>query len=110
VAEIKYYLDENLHVVIATELNRNGIDTVTARDLGKLGDTDPNHLARAREMGCVLCTQDDDFLCLAASGIEHAGIAYRRPSKFSIGVWVNGLIDLHEKRTAEEMVNEVKYI
>ena len=92
------------------QLNRAGIDAMTARDLSQLGGSDPMHLARAREMGRVLCTQDTDFLRLAATGIEHAGIAFYRQYRDNIGVWVNGLIDLHARRTTEEMHNRVEYI
>jgi predicted nuclease of predicted toxin-antitoxin system len=55
-SKIKFYLDENLSVEIAEQLNRNGIDAITVRDIGKLGDDDQSHLERATSMGRVLCT------------------------------------------------------
>jgi predicted nuclease of predicted toxin-antitoxin system len=47
-------------VVIADQLKRRGIDAITVRDLGLLGDEDINHLERATELGYVLCTHNDD--------------------------------------------------
>jgi predicted nuclease of predicted toxin-antitoxin system len=60
-AAISLYLDENLSPKIAAQLRRRGITVVTAHELGTLGDTDENHLMRAREMGYVLCTQDTGY-------------------------------------------------
>ncbi len=50
----RFYLDENVQVVIAQQLRKRGIDAVTVRDLGTLGDEDITHLTRATEMGYLL--------------------------------------------------------
>jgi len=73
-AELRFYLDENLPVVIAAQLLSRGIVVTTVRDLGLLGDTDANHLTRAARMGHVLCTFDSDYIALANQGHTHAGI------------------------------------
>lgn|GEM_PF-5604373 len=73
---LRFYLDEQMPLVIARQVRRLGIEVVTARDLNALGDSDENHLKRAADMGYVLCTLDDDFLALAAAGSQHAGIVY----------------------------------
>lgn len=75
-SEIRFYLDENMNPVIAEQLARHGIDVVTVRDLGELGDDDPNHLRRATELGRVLCTHDTDFFEIAVQNTEHEGIVY----------------------------------
>lgn len=75
-AKIRFYLDENIPVAIADQLKLRGIDAVTARDLGRLGDADSNHLARAATMGRVLCTFDSDYVDMAVSGVEHTGIVF----------------------------------
>ena len=75
-ADIRFYLDENVQTVIAKQLRRKGIEVVTPGDLGTLGNSDENHLKRATEMGCVLCTHDADYLTLAASGVIHSGIVF----------------------------------
>lgn len=65
-SEIRYYLDENMSPEIAEQLRRDGIDAISVRELGTLGDPDEDHLQRAAIMGRVLCTQDADFLRLAS--------------------------------------------
>jgi hypothetical protein len=51
--EIRFYLDENVPTEIARQLRLSGIDAISARDLGQLGDSDPNHLRRATSMGRI---------------------------------------------------------
>jgi predicted nuclease of predicted toxin-antitoxin system len=46
---LRFYLDENVQIVIAEQLRKRGIDAVTVRDLGMLGDEDTTHLARVTE-------------------------------------------------------------
>ncbi len=54
-AELRFYLDENLPVAIAAQLLSRGVVVVTVRDLGLLGDTDANHLnARSAYGLCAL--------------------------------------------------------
>lgn len=73
VAALRFYLDENLPIAIAHQLNQRGVKATTARELGVLGTSDVNHLSRAGAMGYVFCTYDTDFIALAHQ-MEHAGI------------------------------------
>lgn len=107
---LRFYLDENLPVEIARQLQSRGIEAVTVRDLGQLGDNDPNHLTRATKMGYVLCTQDDDFLALAASGFAHEGIVFGIQRRHYIGDWVKFLELLHAVSTREQMRGNVEYL
>lgn len=109
-ADIRFYLDENVQVAIAEQMERRGVRVYTVRGLELRGDSDINHLKRATEMGCVLCTYDDDYLKLAASGIEHAGIIYGRQAKHTIGDWIRGLELICKVYTAEDMKNHVEYL
>ena len=52
-AAIRFYLDENMPVDVAEQLRRRGIDAVTVRDLGLLGESDINHLHHAIAEGRV---------------------------------------------------------
>ncbi|MCX6046070.1 MAG: DUF5615 family PIN-like protein [Chloroflexi bacterium] len=88
---ISLYLDENLSPKIAYQLRRRGIDAVTVRDLGLLGDTDENHLERATAMNYVLVTGDTDYLIMAAAGAKHAGIVFGMQENHGIGDWVRAL-------------------
>lgn len=109
-SELRFYLDEQMPVAIAEQLRLRGIDAVTVRDLGYLGDDDLSHLRRATSMERVVCTQDQDFLRLASQGIAHAGIAFAIQGQTSIGDWVRGLVRLHAERNAELMENAIIYI
>ena len=105
----RFYLDENVQVVIAQQLRKRGIDAVTVRDLGTLGDEDITHLTRATEKGYVLCTHDTDYIDLASSGTFHTGIIFGQHSH-SIGDWVNFLELIYTVYSAEEMHNRVEYL
>ena len=109
-ADLRFYLDENVPVVIAAELKKRDIDAVTVRDLGLLGDDDLSHLRRAAEQGRVLCTYDKDFLRLAASGVEHAGIVFGLKEIHTIGRWVSRLTNMHERYIMADMDNHVEYL
>ena len=106
----KFYLDENVQIVIAEQLKRRDIEAVTAHELDALGDTDENHLALATEMGCVFYTHDADFVAMAVAGIEHSGIVFGQQDQHGIGDWVKGLVQLHTATSAEEMRNRVVYL
>lgn len=83
--EIRFYLDENVPIAVATQLKRRNIEAVTVRDLGLLGDSDVNHLHRATQMEYVLCTHDIDYIELAATGVEHSGIVFGQQHRHGIG-------------------------
>ena len=109
-ANIRYYLDENVPVAVAAQLARRGIEAVTVRALGLRGDSDMNHLQRATSLGYVFCTHDADFIELAMSGIPHAGIVFGQQHKHGVAVWVSFLELVYEVYSAEEMENRVEYV
>ncbi len=106
---LRFYLDENVQVVIAEQLRKRGIEAVTVRDLGTLGAEDITHLMRATEMGYVLCTHDTDYIDLASNRLPHAGIVFGQHSH-TIGDWVNFLELIFTIYSAEEMHNRVEYL
>ena len=107
---IRLYFDESVEIAIAKQMQQRGIDSVTVRDLNLLSDTDSNHLKRAAEMGRVLCTYDSDYIELARSGIEHAGIVIAAQRKTTIGDWVRGLELICGVYSADDMKNQVEYL
>ena len=109
-SEIRFYMDENMDPTIAEQLVRRGIDAVTVRELGELGDADINHLQRATEMERVLVTHDADFLRLDAEGVEHAGIAFAKHYESSIGGIVKALVEFHSTMSAEDVRGKVKFL
>jgi predicted nuclease of predicted toxin-antitoxin system len=67
-------------------------------------------LAFAASSGCVLVTQDDDFLRLHAQGVPHAGIAYCRQQSLSVGEMVRRLILIYSLLSPEEMAGRVEFL
>lgn len=109
-SDIRLYFDESVQVEVAEQMKQRGIDAVTVRDLGMLGDSDINHLRRATEMGRVLCTYDTDFLRLNAQGEQHAGITFGFHDRTTYGDWVDGLELICGAMTAAEMQNHIEYL
>lgn len=109
-ADVRFYLDENVQLAVTEQLVRRGLDAVSAHSLGLLGMDDRTHLTRATELGRVLCTYDTDFYELAASGTDHAGIIIGQPDRHTIGDWVNGLTLVHAVYTTEDMINRVDFL
>jgi len=109
-AGIKFYLDENVPIAIAAQLKRRGIEAVTVRELGHLGDSDTNHLQRAAAMGYVLCTHDADYIEMATRGVTHVGIVFGQQHKHGIGDWVRFLELLAAFYQPDEMHNRIEYL
>jgi len=53
---------------------------------------------------------DDDFLKLAAPGVEHAGIIKGIQHRHSIGDWIRFLRYVDAVANADEMRNKVTYL
>jgi predicted nuclease of predicted toxin-antitoxin system len=51
---VRLYFDENVQVAVAEQMRERGIEAVTVRDLGLLGDSDENHLAGSTYGMCVM--------------------------------------------------------
>lgn len=107
---VRFYLDENVQIVIAEQLKRRGIEVITVRELELLGDEDINHLERAAQMGYVLCTHDSDYVDIAAAGKEHVGIVFGQQHKHTIGDWVKFLELIYGVYSPHEMRNLVEYL
>jgi predicted nuclease of predicted toxin-antitoxin system len=106
---IKLYTDEHVPRAVVRGLRERGVDTVTVSEAGMLGASDEEHLAFARREGRVLFTQDDDFLRLHASGVEHAGIVYARQPTI-IGDMIYGLVLVVEVLDSEEMKGHLEFL
>lgn len=109
-AAIHLYLDENLSPKIAEQLQLRGIDAVSVRALGRLGESDESHLARATRLGRVLVTSDVDFLRLATEGIPHAGIVFGVQADHSLGDWVKKLELICFVYSPADLENHVEYL
>jgi hypothetical protein len=110
VASIRFLLDEHVAHAVAHGLRRRGIDALTPGEVGLLGATDEELLARAREEGCVIVTHDGDFLRLHATGVPHAGIAYSEQGARTIGQLIAGLVLMYEALPPEEIAGRVEFL
>jgi predicted nuclease of predicted toxin-antitoxin system len=108
-AEIKYYTDEHIPSAVVAGLRRRGINVLTTVEAEMLGATDEAQLTLATEQQRVLFTQDDDFLSLHATGIEHTGIVYVHQGA-SIGYMVRCLHFVFQVLSLEEMINHVEFL
>ena len=109
-ARIRFFLDENVPVAVAEQLRRRGIDAVTVRDLGRLSQSDVDHLALAHHTGRVLCTHDADYLDTGLRGEAHSGIIIGQQHKHGGGRWVAFLELVYNVNSGEEMVGRIEYL
>lgn len=83
---VRFYLDEDVSVIVAAILRARGFEVITARDTGQLGRSDTEQLTFGASVGHVLITHNRvDFERLHREWVEagkpHGGIiiARRRP-------------------------------
>jgi hypothetical protein len=58
----------------------------------------------------VFCTNDADFLDLAASGVAHHGIVSGQQDIHYIGDWVNWLALMHAIYAADDMESRIEFL
>jgi predicted nuclease of predicted toxin-antitoxin system len=107
---IRFHLDEHVPHAVAEGLRQRGIEVTTTTDAGLLGAADADQIAYGLTQGLVIFTQDDDFLVLAAAGVEHAGLAYCHQSARSIGQIIRALELLWDVYEPGEMKNRIEFI
>jgi predicted nuclease of predicted toxin-antitoxin system len=78
------YMDHNVRRAVTTGLRVRDVDVLTAFEDGHHTADDPDLLDRARELGRVLFSQDEDLLEEAVrrqrAGVTFSGLTYcRRP-------------------------------
>ena len=107
---LRFHLDESANNAVAVGLRRRGFNVSVSKEVDLLGATDLEQLAFAMREGRVLVTHDDDFLRLHARGMAHAGIAYSRPNRRTIGQLVLKLAALGRTRTIDEIAGTVEFL
>ena len=107
---IRFHLDENVNLAVASGLRQREIDLTTTKDAGLIGASDVEQLDYARREGRVIFSEDADFLILAAQTAQHAGIAYPRKGTRSIRQIIDQLELIHGVMTAEDMQGHVEYL
>jgi predicted nuclease of predicted toxin-antitoxin system len=107
---IRFHIDENVSLAIATALNKRGIDVSTTRDAGLIGASDLEQLAFIQRENRVMITHDDDFLKIARERDDHPGIAYCRKDARSISEILERLVLIHEVLVPDEMRGQVQFL
>lgn len=108
--KLRFHLDEHIDSNIALSLRRYGIDVTTTVEAGLRTQNDMAHLEFAIKEQRVIVTHDADFLRLAASGVEHYGIAYCQRTSRSISEIIEYLILMFEVLTPQEMKGKIEYL
>jgi predicted nuclease of predicted toxin-antitoxin system len=103
----KFYLDENVPTEVAALLLADGIDIITAHSQNMLGSSDIEHFHYAIKLGCVLCTQDKDFLRIHQRDAKHCGILYGKQRNMRVEKWVKAIRYYYDTYTAEMFVGEL---
>ena len=102
--------DEHTSYAIVAGLRRQGIDAEAVQRVGLASTADPLILAAARQLERVIYTRDTDFLRLNSSGVQHLGILYHHPRKYSIGEAIAAVALACQALSMEEMRNRVEYL
>lgn len=110
---VELYLDEDVSVLLADLLRARGFTVVTTQEAGQLGQNDVSQLEYAISLNKTLLTHNRaDFEALArqyfSQGRRHYGIiiAVRRPPHEI----VRRLLVVLNQTTADEMVNQLRYV
>lgn len=107
---IRFFCDEHIPVAVSTGLKQRGMDILTMHDAGRSGIADVAQLQFASEHQLVLVTFDADFLNIAQSGTEHAGIVWCPATKYSIGQLIRCLLLVGTVLSPDEMRNHIEYL
>lgn len=107
-------MDVHAPLAITEALRRRGVEVLTAQADETDQLEDPPLLDRARELGRVLFTQDEDFLHEGArrqkAGEPFAGIIYAHQMRVTIGKCVHDLELMAKVYEPAEMANRVEHL
>jgi hypothetical protein len=116
VSAIRFYLDEDaMDGDVVRELRHQGIDLVTAGEMGTVGRSDDQHLDYASADGRVLYSFNfRDYYRIhrerLSSGKHHAGLVIGRQQRHTVGEQVRRLMGLVRRRSAESMVDQIEFL
>ena len=102
--------DEHIDYDIIAGLTHQGIDAVSAQQMGLDATDDALVLSEARQLGRVIYTGDDDFLRINQTNFPHLGILYHHPLKYSIGQAIDAVATACQVLSPDEMRNRVEFL
>ena len=106
---IRFYMDEHVPNAVGRALRARGVDILTTAEAGMLGASDEDQLERAKTETRVMFSQDQDFLRLAATTPDHAGVVYAH-QQTPLGEVIQGLMLIHGVLESAEMAGRVEYL
>jgi Domain of unknown function (DUF5615) len=113
----RVYLDEDISSLLGPLCRDAGFDVISAREIGAVGETDRQQLARAVADGRALFTFNfHDFDAIAreeaVASRDHAGIivSYHQYSTNEIGQLARALISFLERHSAEDLRNAYRVL
>jgi predicted nuclease of predicted toxin-antitoxin system len=111
---IALYMDHNGPRAIILELRRRGVDLLTAFEDGMADQEDSALLDRARDLGRVLFSRDDDLLREAThrqkQGIDFAGVIYAHQLRVTIGTCVRELEIIAKTGEPQDLASRVEFL
>lgn len=107
-------MDEQVPLAITEGLRRRGVDVLTVQEDDRRSYPDAMLLDRAKELGRVVFSQDEDFPIEAAhrqtEGIDFAGVIYARQTYVSIGDCIRNLELIAKATDPEDWFNQIQYL
>ena len=113
---IRLYIDEDAMArALVQALRARNVDVLTVFEAEMAGDSDPAQLAYATEQGRVIFTFNVGDYCrlhteYLAQNRTHAGIVTVARQKYSAGEQAKHLANLVTAMSAEEMVNQLRFL
>jgi predicted nuclease of predicted toxin-antitoxin system len=111
---VPLYMDVHVPASISRALIRRGVDVLTAQADKTTRLPDDQLLDRARALGRVLFSRDEDFLAEAAGrqrrGETFAGVIYAHQLRVTIGRCVQDLELIAQYADPEDFVNHVEHL
>ena len=107
---LRFHLDEHISQAVAEGLRQHGIEVTTTAEAGLKAISDRQQFAFATKHRRVMVTSDSDFLRLHHEGVSHAGIAYCKQGRRSLGQMIRSLVALWQRCTPKDMQNQVEFL
>jgi len=108
------YMDQQVPSAVTAGLRRRGVDVLTAHEDGAAEADDEWILKRATELGCIVYTNDDDFLEITARWRKEerpfSGLAYAHQESVTVAKTIEDLELIAKAADADYMRNRVEYM
>jgi hypothetical protein len=107
-------MDVHVPLSVTRGLRRRGVDVLTAQEDGSTRWSDPQLLVRARELGRLLFSQDEDLIVEAVrcqrSGEAFATVVFARQLDVSVGRCISELEILAKGATSEDANGQIVFL